>query len=37
MEKYFLITEKMKDFRNYNKDVIDKMEQKDRDKIIGFK
>ena len=34
MEKYFLITEKMNDFKKYNKEAIDKMDQKDRDNIL---
>ena len=35
MEKYLLICEKMNDFRKYNKETIDKMEQKEKDEKLA--
>ena len=34
MDKYFLISQKMTDFRKYNKEAIDKMEQKEKENLL---
>ena len=34
MDKYFLISQKMPDLRKYNKEAIDKMEQKEKENLL---
>ena len=36
MDKYFLISQKMSEFRKYKKETIDKMDQKEKDKIYNI-
>ena len=34
MDKYFIISQKMNEYKKYNKETIDKMEQKEKDNIL---